>query len=509
MNKKVIAAGMAMVLASMGLTACGDSGSKEAKDSSDETYTVTMAYIGDKEEDTDRIEKKINEIMKKDINMELDIEPISWGAYAETMKLILSGGEKMDIVPILVEQVNSMVNAKQVIDMSEYIDKYGNNIKELLGDTAKAANIGNYVYGVTTGREWFCQSSVIMRKDILDECGIDVSSITDYKDLTDVYATVKEKYPEQADVMRELLTYDYYLRENAKSRPEFAGEDATDKRFVRALTDGFGVLMDHGQDTTVVDYYETDEYKEFVETMYDWQQKGYLSKDAATTTESAENQVKAGAAFSYLAPNKPGYDTRAALLCGTEMEIAPISEPWAGTAQISYLTYGISSSSADKDKTMQCLDYLYGNADILNLLNWGEEGVDYEVVDAENNIINYPDGKDDSNTYHLAEGWQLFDQFKMHIWEGDSPDIWDETKALNESAIKSKAFGFTYDSTSVANELAALSNVKAKYAAALGSGTVDPEETLPKFIEELKKAGIEKVISTKQEQLDKWLEENK
>lgn len=92
----------------------------------------------------------------------------------------------------------------------------------------------------------------------------------------------------------------------------------------------------------------------------------------------------------------------------------------------------------------------------------GEEGVDYEVVDAENNIINYPDGKDDSNTYHLAEGWQLFDQFKMHIWEGDSPDIWDETKALNESAIKSKAFGFTYDSTSVANELAALSNVKAK-----------------------------------------------
>ena len=80
MNKKVIAAGMAMVLASMGLTACGDSGSKEAKDSSDETYTVTMAYIGDKEEDTDRIEKKINEIMKKDINMELDIEPISWGA---------------------------------------------------------------------------------------------------------------------------------------------------------------------------------------------------------------------------------------------------------------------------------------------------------------------------------------------------------------------------------------------------------------------------------------------
>lgn len=277
---------------------------------------------------------------------------------------------------------------------------------------------------------------------------------------------------------------------------------------VDTLTDGFGVLMNQGQETTVENYYATDEYREFVETMYDWQQKGYLSKDAATTTEGVENQVKAGAAFSYFAPNKPGYDTRAELLCGTEMAIAPLSEPWAGTAQISFLTYGISSSCTDKDKAMQCLDYMYGNKDVLNLLNWGEEGVDYEVKDEENNIIGYPEGKDDTNTYHLAEGWQLFNQFEMYIWEGDSPDIWKETKVMNESALKSKAFGFTYDSTGVTNELAALSNVKAQYAAALGSGSVNPDEVLPKFLEELEKAGIDKVIQTKQEQLDKWLAEN-
>lgn len=492
MKKKMMAALLTMTLAATGLTACGGSGDSAKGSSSDDTYTVTVAYVGDKKEDTDRIEKKINEIMKRDINMQIDIEPISWGAYSETMKLILSGGEKMDIVPVLVDQANSMVNAKQIIDLSDYIDKYGDNIKELLGDTAKAANINNYVYGVTTGREWFCQTSVIMRQDILDDCGIDPSSITSYKDLTDVYATVKEKYPDMI-----------MMASNNSTTPDVKYE------MFDTLTDGFGVLMDHGQDTTVVDYYESDEYKDFVETMYDWQQKGYLSKDAATTTEGVENQIKAGAAFSYFAPNKPGYDTRAELLCGNKMAIAPISEAWAGTAQISYLTYGISSSCTDKDKAMQCLDYLYGNADILNLLNWGEEGVDYEVKDAENGIIGYPEGKDDTNTYHLAEGWQLFDQFKMYIWEGDAPDIWEQTKAENESALQSKAFGFTYDSTGVSNELAALSNVKAQYAPALGSGTVDPAETLPKFIEELKKAGIDKVIETKQEQLDKWLAENK
>lgn len=490
MKKKMMAAMLALALTAAGLTGCGKSDSSEGG-SSEDTYTVTMAYMGDKKEDTERIENKINEIMKKDINMQIDIEPVSWGAYGDTMKLILSGGEKMDIVPILVDQANSMVNAKQVIDLSEYIDKYGTNIKELLGDTAKAANINNYVYGVTTGREWFCQSSAIMRKDILEECGIDTSGITTYQDLTDVFAKVKEKYPDMI-----------MLASNNNTTPD------TKYEVVDTLTDGFGVLMNLGQSTTVEDYYETEDYKEFVTTMYDWQQKGYLSKDAATTTEGVENQIKAGAAFAYFAPNKPGYDTRAELLCGHEMEIVPLSDAWAGTAQISFLTFGISNSCTDKDKAMQCLDYMYGNADILNLLNWGEEGTDYVVKDAENGIIGYPDGKDDTNTYHLSEGWQLFDQFKMYIWEGDSPDIWKETKDMNQSALKSKAFGFTYDSTGVTNELAALTNVKAQYAPALGSGSVNPEETLPKFIEELKKAGIEKVISTKQEQLDKWLSEN-
>lgn len=44
---------------------------------------------------------------------------------------------------------------------------------------------------------------------------------------------VQEFRPQKEPLFRELLTYDYYLRENAKSRPEFAGEDQTDKQFVR------------------------------------------------------------------------------------------------------------------------------------------------------------------------------------------------------------------------------------------------------------------------------------
>ena len=46
---------------------------------------------------------------------------------------------------------------------------------------------------------------------------------------------VKEYHGDQEEKFRELLTYDYYLRENAKTRPEFAGEYLVSKEFLRAF----------------------------------------------------------------------------------------------------------------------------------------------------------------------------------------------------------------------------------------------------------------------------------
>lgn len=44
---------------------------------------------------------------------------------------------------------------------------------------------------------------------------------------------IKENLPQKAELYRELLTYDYYLRENAKNRPAFAGEYQMDKEILR------------------------------------------------------------------------------------------------------------------------------------------------------------------------------------------------------------------------------------------------------------------------------------
>ena len=47
-----------------------------------------------------------------------------------------------------------------------------------------------------------------------------------------------------------------------------------------------------------------------------------------------------------------------------------------------------------------------------------------------------------------------------------------------------------------------------QYRSALEVGAVDPEETLPQFIEALKSAGIDTIIEANQKALDEWLAAN-
>lgn len=48
---------------------------------------------------------------------------------------------------------------------------------------------------------------------------------------------IRETLPDQEEKFRQLLTFDLYLRENAKNRPDFAGEYKTEKEFEREFYD--------------------------------------------------------------------------------------------------------------------------------------------------------------------------------------------------------------------------------------------------------------------------------
>ncbi len=499
MKKRILAAMLTLSMV-VSMTACGNSDAGGSKDSAknngngDEPYTVTMVLNGSTQPDEERIEQKINEILEPELNANLDIVVLPWASASQQLQLMLSGDEKIDVFYTQATNAVQYMNAGQIVDMSELIDKYGTNIKQIYGeDIAKINQVEGFVYGVPNQIERGSIPAIFMRKDLVEKYNIDTTQIKEPKDLESVFETVKAG---ELD-----MTMLYSSSENdAPATRLFRGDTLSDNNYL-------GVLMDQTNSTKVENFFATDWFKDTTTMLHDWYQKGYISQDAGTNTENWRTVCKAGNLFSLFFSYHPGTPVEFESSTGYDFEIVPFyNEPIINSSSYNGVTFSIAQNSENPEKTMEVLDYIYGSSEIMNLLNWGEQDKDYVIEDADNGIINFPEGITSDNAgYNLNLGWELPNQFIAYKWTGSDPQLWEKMEEFNGSAKSSKAVGFLFDSSNYSSEIAALSNIVKQYSGALYSGSGDPDELIPELLEALDDAGINEVIQAKQEQLDAFL----
>lgn len=499
MKKRILAAILTLSMV-VSMTACGNSDAGGSKDSAknngngDEPYTVTMVLNGSTQPDEERIEQKINEILEPELNANLDIVVLPWASASQQLQLMLSGDEKIDVFYTQATNAVQYMNAGQIIDMSELIDKYGTNIKQIYGeDIAKINQIEGFVYGVPNQIERGSIPAVFMRKDLVEKYNIDTSQIKEPKDLESVFETVKAGEPDMT------MLYSINDGDTPVTRL-FRGDNLSDNNYL-------GVLMDQTNSTKLENFFATDWFKDTTTMLYNWYQKGYISQDAGTNTENWRTVCKAGNLFSLFFAYHPGTPVEFESSTGYDFEIVPFyNEPIINSSSYNGVTFSIAQNSENPEKTMEVLDYIYGSSEIMNLLNWGEQDKDYVIEDADNGIINFPEGITSDNAgYNLNLGWELPNQFIAYKWTGSDPQLWEKMEEFNSSAKSSKAVGFLFDSSNYSSEIAALSNIVKQYSGALYSGSGDPDELIPELLEALDDAGINEVIQAKQEQLDAFL----
>ena len=499
MKKRILAAMLTMSMV-MSMTACGNSEEGGSKDSAknsgngDEPYTVTMVLNGSTQPDEERIEQKINEILEPELNANLDIVVLPWASASQQLQLMLSGDEKIDVFYTQATNAVQYMNAGQIVDMSELIDKYGTNIKQIYGeDIAKINQIDGFVYGVPNQIERGSIPAVFMRKDLVEKYNIDTAQIKEPKDLENVFATVKAGEPDMT------MLYSINDGDTPVTRL-FRGDNLSDNNYL-------GVLMDQTNSTKLENFFATDWFNDTTTMLYNWYQKGYISQDAGTNTENWRTVCKAGNLFSLFFSYHPGTPVEFESSTGYDFEIVPFyNEPIINSSSYNGVTFSIAQNSENPEKTMEVLDYIYGSSEIMNLLNWGEQDKDYVIEDADNGIINFPEGITSDNAgYNLNLGWELPNQFIAYKWTGSDPQLWEKMEEFNGSAKSSKAVGFLFDSSNYSSEIAALSNIVKQYSGALYSGSGDPDELIPELLEALDDAGINEVIQAKQEQLDAFL----
>lgn len=499
MKKRILAAMLTLSMV-VSMTACGNSEAGGSKDSAknngngDEPYTVTMVLNGSTQPDEERIEQKINEILEPELNANLDIVVLPWASASQQLQLMLSGDEKIDVFYTQATNAVQYMNAGQIVDMSELIDKYGTNIKQIYGeDIAKINQVEGFVYGVPNQIERGSIPAIFMRKDLVEKYNIDTTQIKEPKDLESVFETVKAGEPDMT------MLYSINDGDTPVTRL-FRGDNLSDNNYL-------GVLMDQTNSTKLENFFATDWFKDTTTMLHNWYQKGYISQDAGTNTENWRTVCKAGNLFSLFFSYHPGTPVEFESSTGYDFEIVPFyNEPIINSSSYNGVTFSIAQNSENPEKTMEVLDYIYGSSEIMNLLNWGEQDKDYVIEDADNGIINFPEGITSDNAgYNLNLGWELPNQFIAYKWTGSDPQLWEKMEEFNGSAKSSKAVGFLFDSSNCSSEIAALSNIVKQYSGALYSGSGDPDELIPELLEALDDAGINEVIQAKQEQLDAFL----
>lgn len=506
---KLTAALLALLLA---LSACGETpgssggeskpGSSSSVDVSQENqgeeqkagepYTVRLVFsgFGLVPSELKMVEDAISELTEERINARVELMPIESSALAQNLNLMFASDEKVDLFR---SNVSKFVAQGAVQPLDELLEEYGQDIKKVVDPDWLACGIYNgQLYSIPSIRDMAKGVAIVFRKDILDKYGYKVEDIKDFDDLEAMYETIMAGEPGM----------------------DMIGLSSASSPMINPvydpLGDDLGVLLNLGQDDLkVVNWFETEEYMEHVRRMRRWYEKGIIASDEATNTENAVVRVKAGELLSWAGLFKPGFESQSENQTGYEITTWAHSKAVVTSSQINAVVWGMAANCEDPVSAMKLLNLLYYDADVVNLIDWGIEGRHYEAVPGSDVLIRFPEGVDASNSgYNINAGWQFGNQLISKIWETDDPDVYERLEEYNKNALKSKALGFVWNMEPVKNEIVAVNNVKEKYFTALECGSVDPETTVPQFIEELKTAGIDTIVAEKQRQLDEWVAEN-
>ncbi len=333
--------------------------------------------------------------------------------------------------------------------------------------------------------------------DILNGIGVSPDSIKSINDLDAVFAKVKAKYPNMTPIAPcnsgDIGTLDAITDVDS----------LTDNQFLRT-----GVLV--GDSTKVVNYYETSEVKTLLKLAHTWYTKGYIAKDAATATTLAAQAIAAGQAFSYIG-GYAGKESAAQISAqtGKKMGMVRIGSPYVATDNVNSITWVIPTTSNHSAAAMKFLNLTYSNKDVLNTLLYGIEGQDYVKTNSDH--IAYPNGKNAQNVSYTASlsSGLLGNEFLDYLLEGQSSADLKLMDQENKTAPRSKAFGFTFDSSSVKTQYSSVNNVLNQYLPGLRCGILDPDTQLAKLNSDLNAAGLNDIIKAKQSQLDSWLKQQK
>lgn len=491
--KKKLSFLLAMVLILTAVLAgCGGSTTASFEDN-DAEYQIKWFGPGTKSNDHEKVFEEISKYTKEKINATVTQTLIPSAEYGEKIQMLLFGGEEVDMM--FASNFPNLVSDEIYAPLDGLLEEYGQDIKNTLPEYVwKAVSVDGQIYAVPPMKDWAVEPVLLYYDGLTEKYGFDYNTVKELKDLEPMLQTIKDNEPG---------VYPLGLRG--------AGDGFAVFLPIERVRNS-GIAGFHADDyDTVINVYETQEFKDYFDLMRRWNQKGFFTPDAATAT-TISDKVNAHQVYMLTSEQIPYFQQQKNAIEDEGWKTIfdnRLSKPVINTRAVAQACQAITADSANPARTMKFLNLMYTDAKLMNMIVHGLEGEHYTVTE-DGKHMQYPEGvgKAADNDYFNSAAYQG-NRFLLLLGKNDPDDLWEQYAAFNDAAYISPSYGFNFDSTDVMNELTAINNIHTEYMPNLFVGDTDPAVKLPEALEKFKQAGSETVIAEIQEQYDAWKASNK
>jgi putative aldouronate transport system substrate-binding protein len=452
------------------------------------------------EKDEALIEQAANKYLKDKINATIKIVCFDRASYEQKITAIIASGEVFDICFTASWTNNYLANVARGAFVplndpaNDLMSKYAPKTREVLGkDFFAGSAVKGINYAIPVNKEKATNMGFLLRKDILDKYGLNVSTLKTLADIEPMLKTVSEKEPAMKYPFGAVVTNEYPLM-------YVLG-------WQKPVDDLVPVVMygdPYKKDTKVYFSLEQPIEQQHFDLMRKWYTAGYIRKDAATVDDYTID-FKAGKVFCRVGGLKPGAADEWSATYGNpwvQKELWPYALMTTGDAMGAM--QAISRTSKNPTRALMFLEIMNTDKYMCNLINYGIENVHY--VKVSDNVIQYAPGTNEGKNsgYNPQMQWGFANQFLTYLFPNENPKKWANYEALNKTALPAISMGFVFDQEPVKNEVAACKNVWQEYMPGLVTGSVDPKVVLPKAIAKFREAGVDKLVKEAQKQFDAW-----
>jgi len=445
------------------------------------------------------VQDAMNKILRDKINATIKLQNYSWADFATKVNLMNASGEPYDLVftSFWYNVYEKNVSDGNLLALDNLLTTAGKGVfASMNAGVWKATKINGKTYAVPNNQIQAFPGGFAVRKDLATKYGLDVTKITKFSQTEDFLKAVKAG--------ENIVP----IAANADNPCGQLWDRGILDNILGATANGYTILVksDDPKAKAFSIAWEDGNFGEAVRLARKWNLAGYYDKDITPNTEVAAATKAGKHAIVYNVATKPGAALETKAQWGFDMLCQTTQAPVLTTNGIRATLTGIGARTRSAERSMLYLNEINTNVELYNLLCKGIEGKHWVWVDKAKKVIGFPQGVTaQTSTYNPTSDWMFGCQFNAYYTDAAQVGAWEETQKMNNEAVKSVLLGFSFKPDPVKTEIAQIQAAAGEMEVPLMRGMLDPATALPKFQKSLKDAGIDKVITEMQKQIDAWL----